>query len=407
MKKVPLQIVITNVVALNAGDGAILLGIIKVLRRTFDNFNLTVLDSQATIARRLYPEIQFEQLALKTNYRGVAGRIWRALVKYLGNQRRWLPSYSRNIATYNNADLIISTGGTYLVEHYDLSDRMYQLAFVAASRQPLIMYTQSLGPFTKPNTIKWLQTLMPQVDLVLLRDERSAANLNQIGANAKKMKVVADAAFALANVERVKAGITRSLGKELRVAVSVRSWKHFRSSHVGEALNNYYDGIAKTVEKLVSERGAAVTFISTCQGVPEYWTDDSKAAREIMSLIDPEVRKRVTLNADFHRAEELMEILAGFDMAIATRMHLGILSLCAATPVFPIAYEFKTTELFTNLGLGEWVIEIEGANSSTLPDKVISFLDNLPVIRPKLMESVLSLYESAMTVADMLPAVTG
>lgn len=51
--------------------------------------------------------------------------------------------------------------------------------------------------------------------------------------------------------------------------------------------------------------------------------------------------------------------LQDFDLCIGTRMHMCILSLISGTPVLPIAYEFKTQELFGEIGLKEWVTDIE------------------------------------------------
>lgn len=402
----PVRIVITNVVALNSGDGAILLGIVKILRQRFPAFELTVLDSHAAIARRLYPELHFERLTLKQTRSGALGFAQRTLVKYLGKYRTLLPGYGRNAATYAKADLIISTGGTYIVEHYDLRDRFYQFGLIARSAKPTVMFTQSLGPFKQAPIIAWLRGLMPRIDLALLRDERSAGNLREIGALPRRTAVVADAAFALADPVHLKNAASLLPGKSLTIAVSVRSWSHFRTGSADDTLNQYYAGIARTVETLIRERGAHVTFISTCQGIPEYWTDDSKAAAAIIALIDPQLRDRVALDRGFHRAESLIETLASFNLTIATRMHMAILSLCAGTPVFPIAYEFKTTELFTNLGMGEWAVDIEDVDSTTTPAKALALIDALPAIQRPLMEAVLAQHDSAMSAADLLPEIS-
>ncbi len=401
----PLKIVITNVVALNSGDGAILLGIIKILRHRFGGFDLTVLDSQAPIAQRLYPELHFERLTLKQTRRGAVGFAQRSMVEYLGNLRAYLPGYARNAAAYAKADLIISTGGTYLVEHYDLRDRIYQFGLAVKTGKPIVMFTQSLGPFKMAPIIAWMRRLMPGINLALLRDARSAANLRDIGALPRRMEVVADAAFALANPDQLREAATRIQGPDFRVAISVRSWSHFRPGSGQDTLNLYYAGIAQAVETLIRQRGARITFISTCQGVPEYWTDDSQAASEIMTLIDPSLRENITLDRGFHRAESLIDLLSGYDLTIATRMHMGILSLCAGTPVFPIAYEFKTSELFATLGLGDWVVEIEDVDRTSFPAKLLAFINALPSIRPELMDAVMRQYDSAMSSGEFLPDV--
>ena len=70
--------------------------------------------------------------------------------------------------------------------------------------------------------------------------------------------------------------------------------------------------------------------------------------RSVATLPD-EIRARVRVDGDFHTPDELLELLRDFDWVVATRMHLAILTLGVGTPVLPIAYEFKTTELFKSL----------------------------------------------------------
>ena len=390
-----MRIVVTNVVALNSGDAAILLGLLATLRKAFGAFELVVLDQHAEVAGRLYPELRFEQIATRGR-RSIARRISDRLIAAAPPLLRLRPRYARNAKLYAEADLIVSTGGTMLVEHYDLRDRFYQLELASRARKPLVLFTQSLGPFAKPLNIKWLRRLLPRCDLVLLRDQRSAEHLEAIGARPKLAAVVADAAFALADPATLKQARERVFPERPKVAISVRRWKHYRSGSAGEKSGSYREAIAALVTALVNQRGADVTFLSTCQGVPEYGYDDSKAAHEIVDLLDADVRSNVTIDEQFRRPEQLLEDLAKFDLVVSTRMHMAILALCAGTPVFPIAYEFKTAELFANLGLRDRVVDIEDSHPQTLPRQVTSFIADLPDFRGRLMDAVIAQQESAL-----------
>ena len=396
-----MKVVVTNVVALNSGDAAILLGLLATLRRAFGALEVVVLDSHAAVAARLYPELHFEQLAMRGKRsigRRIRDRLAAAWPPLLLLSRR----YSRNAKRYAEADLIVSTGGTMLVEHYDLRDRFYQLEIASRARKPLVLFTQSLGPFSKVLNINWLRRVMPRCDLVLLRDERSATHLREIGAHPKSAIVVADAAFALADPDALRSARERAFPQQPKVAISVRRWKHFRSGSAGEKSGSYRDAIAALVTELIVARGAQVTFLSTCQGVPEYGYDDSEAAQEIVALLGEDVRPSVMIDDQFRRPEQLLEDLANFDLVVSTRMHMAILALCAGTPVFPIAYEFKTAEVFANLGLRGRVVDIEDARPQTLPQQVTTFIDDLPGLRGALMDAVISQHESALSAAEKL-----
>src|SRR3546814_6657409 len=76
-------------------------------------------------------------------------------------------------------------------------------------------------------------------------------------------------------------------------------------------------------------------------------------------------RSRVRVDDRFHTPEALRDRYAGYDMVVATRMHAAILALCAGTPVMPLAYEFKTAELFGRLGFAGKVPSIERSEEHT------------------------------------------
>jgi colanic acid/amylovoran biosynthesis protein WcaK/AmsJ len=396
----PLRVVLTNAVMLNAGDGAILLGIAEILRRAFGEVALIVLDSNPVVASRLYPDIRFEQLASPPagRFRGV----WRRLIDRFPAALGWAPDYRKNAAIYRAADLIVSTGGTYLVEHYKLKGRFDQLELAARSQAPLVLFTQSLGPFRNPLNVRRLRRMAPHIDLLLLRDERSAAHVREIGARPRKMKVAADAAFALADPDTLARAAERKMPERPAIAVSVRAWSHFRSGSAETGFESYARSIAATVSALVRDRQASVTFVSTCQGVPEYSTDDGETAAAIAAMLPEPVRSQVHVDRSHRRPEDLIAHLATFDLVIATRMHMAILALCAGTPVFPIAYEFKTAELFHALGLGEFVVDIEDAQPATLPSAVLRFMQLVPSLRGRLMEAVAAQRTSAIDTAEDL-----
>jgi colanic acid/amylovoran biosynthesis protein len=158
------------------------------------------------------------------------------------------------------------------------------------------------------------------------------------------------------------------------------------------ALARYREAVAALVTHLVRQ-GAAVTFVSTCQGVPEYVNDDSAVAAEIAAKLPPDVASSVEVDRDWHAPEELRAKLRGFDLAISTRMHLAILALGQGVPVFSIAYEFKADELFSQLSLGPSVLPIEDADPATIVARFDAFLGALP---PDLFARVEVLRESAL-----------
>jgi colanic acid/amylovoran biosynthesis protein len=54
-------------------------------------------------------------------------------------------------------------------------------------------------------------------------------------------------------------------------------------------------------------------------------------------------------------------------------MHLAILALVSGTPALPIAYEFKTADLYRSLGGEAWVSDVNAMDPAAFVDLVRRF----------------------------------
>jgi colanic acid/amylovoran biosynthesis protein len=411
-----MHVIIENTVALNTGDAAILVAIIDIVRETFGaDTRVSVCDSEPQVAARLYPELSFHPLMTATlsGDLHLFGRSWRTPL------RRWLAKRQRanwqhatdgpahdSLALYRSADLVISTGGTYLVEHYKLRNRFDELDKDIALGKSLVLFTQSLGPFSQPDNRARMKRIADAALLVLLRDAKSREHLREIGVTEERLEVVADSVFALARADWLAAPPPRASARPLRVAVSVRRWTHFDGHDRDTGMQRYEAAIAGAVTALVRERGAEVVFLSTCQGVPEYLYDDSQVADRIRDGLDADVQRAVSVDRDFHSPAALMLTLRGFDFAISTRMHMAILGLCAGLPVLPIAYEFKTTEVYKSIDQGEWVTDISAIEREPFVALALRFAQRFAEFRsavaPRVLEQAASARSAGVLIAQRL-----
>ena len=75
-----------------------------------------------------------------------------------------------------------------------------------------------------------------------------------------------------------------------------------------------------------------------------------------------------------------MNLLREMDLIIATRLHMSILALISGTPVYPIAYEFKTVELYHSLGY-ENVDTLDTLSPVTLCNSITAFIESFTKTR--------------------------
>lgn len=446
MSDAPRRILIVNAVALNAGDAAILLGELEGLRRAFGGaVRFQVAEDDPETARRLYPDIDFvpalhfsrrkrprnarERLARSARRRRISMAV-RLLAHSPALAERLLDERAReHLERMRRADAVVGTGGTYFVEHYSFRARADELIAAQSLGRPTYLYTQSMGPFRRMASRRTMRRVLSRARRVFLRDHRSRDHAAEVGAPRSQLEVHADAAFALAPTGReavatsapgvqgsasdVRGEGRRSQGhggegpggKRPSVAISVRHWRHFGDRPSDQGLRLYREAVASLVRWL-RERGATVTFVSTCQGVNEYWTDDSRFARRLVDELLPDL-DGVDVDDRFRAPDALIDRLAEFDLVVATRMHMAILALCAGVPVVPIAYEFKTTELFAGLGMDELVEPIETIEAASLRARVERALDQAPALRERVAAAVARLSDEAIEPARRIAADLG
>lgn len=374
-----MKIAITNAVLSNSGDAAICEGIIAALinSRVCTQDDITVFDANSAVSRRLFPQwTVVQQLAYPTARRSrITKRIARFLRAAAISSLTISPTIARrvgrlpisaecvrSIAALSDAAVVISSGGTYLVDHYDFRQRAQEIAFAKRLGAEVVLWTQSMGPFKTRRANSTARRIAQNVDSVYLRDERSADSWLAV-APGTKCTVVSDAAFALFGSVRISTSLPRN-----DVILSVREWTRRVDGEVAD-LSQYEESFRETAIYLRTH-GHNPIALSTCQGVPGYNVDDSATARRIFNGVEVEI------DTSHHTPVELMDRLSGTSGLVSTRMHLAIMALLTKCPVVAIAYEFKTIELFENIGLAHAVRKIEDVTPEWLLDRTDQMLQN-------------------------------
>jgi colanic acid/amylovoran biosynthesis protein len=418
-----MKVLVTNSLVLNGGEAATARALVDLLRRAFGpETEVIVYDLRAEEARPYYPDLRLRPLLWRRASRAPA---WRGLGEWIGSldrarfrkgARMWRAGRRRaarflltaeeifDLEAYASADLIVSSGGTYLVANYDIRPRLLDFEISLLFDRPLVFFTQSMGPF-RPETREALRKILDRAALVLLRDDASLRHLRSLGVENPAVHLGADAVFALRSGEPGRSSAApppRSPGGGLRAAISVRDWHYFKTLSKTAGMNRYRSAIAAATTHLVRERGAEISFLSTCQGIPAYWFDDGRVAQEIASSLDPEVRRHVRVDGAFRTPERLLEELRGFDFVIATRFHMAILAMLAGVPPLALAYESKTDELYRRIGIPHWVHDIEQMDGRLLCERVDRCLAELPQAREILSREVASERARALEAADLL-----
>ncbi|MDQ4133710.1 MAG: polysaccharide pyruvyl transferase family protein [Actinomycetota bacterium] len=414
-------VVVTTTAALNGGDAAILEAQCVTIRQAFGDARIVVFDQQADVASRYYPGVDFRPALVwprpGPRRSGASRAEWTLrLARLLGASvalrlgrrrlaRRLCPTASdfEDLMLYRSADLIMTNGGTMLVEQYNFVPRLvdYTCALVLGAR--LLFFTQSLGPFTRPFLRRWLAAILRRASLVLVRGRESWTHVRALGVPESLLRVAPDPAFVLAAEERITVAPEQSeTGGGPKIAISVREWPFFHHAPAALGQSRYEAAVADLCIYLVRTRAATITFVSTCQGIDEYWVDDSRVAERIVGRLPADVAEGVAINRGFHPPSALRRVLGTFDVVVATRLHAAILAMTAGTPALGVAYERKSYEVFDALGLADSVVDIEELDGTVLIDAADRLLAGLAQRRLDLLTAVRHQSAGALAVADFL-----
>jgi colanic acid/amylovoran biosynthesis protein len=409
------KVAVIGTVLLNGGDAALLFAQRRTVEGAFGAVDLVVFDYQAEAAASRYPELDLRPSLSSTVGRrrgalgmaALAARMLRILAGATALRYR-ARAVARVVAgnafaaldAYRDADMVMTPGGTFMLERYRPWTRLVDQAAVLLLRRPLVFFTQSFEPVHGSLARAGFGAVLRRARLVLVRGEQSVRRVRSLGVAAERVLAAPDAAFLFAGAAPSRD--TEPSGR-LRVAISVRSWPYLSEGLAGQL--RYERAIGDLCGRLVQQHGADVVFVSTCQGAPEYWTDDSEVAARIAASLPAEIGRHVTVDRAFHRPDELLALLATFPIVIATRLHAAILALCGGAAVVAIGYADKTAEVFGGLGLGRWVVPMDSIEPVALGALVDDLIGERQAVAAQAAAAVAAEAGKAGRVAEQLRAV--
>jgi polysaccharide pyruvyl transferase CsaB len=294
----------------NAGDEAILAGMIRAVRELDSDAAFTVISGKAAWTRSLH--------GVSAVSRGDFRAIWRAM---------------------GRADLFISGGGTLLQDVTSSKSLPYYLGLVAMAKlrfKPVMFYAQGAGPVIRAHSKLMIPIVVNGVNLITVRDPESAHTLRHLGVVRPPVHVTADPALALGPSDpEWGATLLREAGADLTrplIGVSVRPWKQ------GE--QPMEPGLAKALDQLAGETGAQVVFI------PMYQPADVGAAAAVTRLME---RPAILAQGDYTH-EHLRAMIARCDLLVGMRYHALVFAAMNTVPVVGISYDPKNDSFLRQIG---------------------------------------------------------
>lgn len=367
--------------ASNRGDAAILEGELAALSKQFPTAEFTVMTDYPDASDLIHNIESIEQKISSFDFCDFPKNtaiLLLLLDAWKPGKKLSIPKIRQikdrlNIEPYENADIVISTGGQFITDAYfpNKISVLAELYMCKLLNKKVIIYGQTLGPFDKTPYKGLIRRVLNSLDLIITRDELSILYLDQLGVDNPPIHPQADAAFTMPlNTDRKP--LQRKIGTEIPtfnksegpiISISTRDWSHFNSE---KSEKRYWNAIVETADYFIEEYDAKIIFASTCTGLAGYHTDDRISGHRISQMSEYYDTDSIEILSSEYTPQQLVEIFRQVDTHIGTRMHSNILAILAETPVVPIEYQFKTTGLMQMFELEDTVLDIENMSSEQL-----------------------------------------
>ncbi|MFC4811407.1 polysaccharide pyruvyl transferase family protein [Paenibacillus sp. GCM10023250] len=284
------------------------------------------------------------------------------------------PKNNKDDPDYLWADVVVSCGGGFLLSHGFSVALLQHLAQIKAAidlGKPVIIYSQSIGPFYNKFMQNVTRDILNKVTKIYIRETVSQSWLQKIGCNENLIEVVPDSAFCMMEEEsktinKLLAKI-KSQHKGPLIGVTVRDWNFPELKDKDEQRKSYVNSIRALINFLTAKIDAKLIFMPQVLG-PNPFNDDRIISREILAGINPKQAELLDLDLS---PRELKYFYSKMDMFVGTRMHSNIFALSSNIPTVAINYEHKTRGIMNMLGLNEYVIEI----NTIKPDELMAVSD--------------------------------
>lgn len=285
----------------NAGDEAILAGMIAGFRELAPEIELTVLSG--------HPEATEAEHGVKAIPRGTGAAG----------------------AAMSGMDLFISGGGGLLQDATSWRSPLYYLWLIRRARRrglPVACLGQSVGPLRRG----WIRALtrrtLEGVGALAVRDQRSREIVKGLGVR-REVEVTGDWAFLMSGIGNRESGRPGDGAPTAGIAV-----RRLPGEDRGRG------------------REIAIATVGACRAtglqpilVPMQHPGDLELAEEVAGETGAEVVRARLL------AQELLTRFAGFDLVVGMRLHALIFAAIAGVPLVGISYDPKVEGMMGELGL--------------------------------------------------------
>ena len=250
--------------------------------------------------------------------------------------------------------------GSFLTDnHWGITFYTAPAAMATLFNKPVMLYAVGVGPIFSDHGRSFTKFACEVSAKITVRDAGSGTVLESLGVPKERIVVTADAAFGLP-IGQEPVDLDGLIGPKAagpRIAVALRPW------NIGIDPKFWKQEVASGLDRFLDQNNGSVLFVpfQRLKGSAE---DDTLIAQQVHSLMKHKDRASVLLS-DLS-PQQIVTVLAQFDLVIGMRLHSLILGMLARVPVLALSYDAKVHQLMERTGLQIFTLEIRSVDSGAL-----------------------------------------
>jgi polysaccharide pyruvyl transferase CsaB len=338
----------------NAGDDAVLFGIISSLKKIDPTIEIAVLSNQPEKTEQLFQVPAFN---------------------------RW--SFNHIFSQIRKADLVILGGGTLLQDRTSPRSPLYYLGITLLAKmmgKPVFYYGQGFGPIVHSLSKRMIRLIVNRVNRITVRDQESGEELKAHGVTKAPIHVTADPALTI-HPDEVNRDEAEKLIESYKINrkkpiafVAIRDWKQEQQ---------FKKELAISLDRL-SEEGWQVVFIAM-----QHPNDLSPSLDTIQHMNHPAVLIDQPLNF-----KEIMSLISLGQLMIGMRLHALILAAIVNVPFVALSYDPKIDRFVESVGR-QSTGHISSLNAERLMNSIMTTISNLEAEKENLFIQTKPIIEKA------------
>lgn len=299
----------------NSGDEAVLQSILIALQEQSREQGIQI----EPIVLSANPEKTTAMYGVKAYHRMKPGSLFRAL---------------------READGLISGGGSLLQDATSSKTIPYYLAVLKIAQwlgKPTFIYSQGIGPVSRPMFYGWIRSVFQRCAYVSVRDTESADLLGKMRLPRERITVVPDPVMGLPR--RGSVGGASDLAPEgsvRTIGVSVRFWNEDRSE---------LEALSRSLQVLLAaDANVRLRFL------PFHLPSDEVASQFVIDRLGDH-GSLVEMVRGIAHPQDMLAQVAECDLLIGMRLHSLIYAASQFVPMVGISYDPKIDQFLHRLGM--------------------------------------------------------